>query len=90
MSPSRVPEQQRNQPHARYQHIYVVVRVSRSLEPAGPDDHALEPDVTLTKAFLAEDDAAAEADRLNDLNAQSSRYLVRIARLVPRPGSDQS
>lgn len=44
-----------------------------------------EEDVTLTKAFLTEDAAQKEADRLNDLNKEWSSYSVNIVRLVEDP-----
>jgi hypothetical protein len=41
-----------------------------------------EEDITLTKAFFAEDAAQREADRLNELNGDRWSYSVNVARLV--------
>lgn len=66
--------------NARFQHVFVVVRISKSL--AGGDlDYVLDR-LNLTKAFLAEDEANDEAARLNELNGDHWLYFVSVARLV--------
>ncbi len=71
-------------PHSRYQHIFVVVRLPApdKRDREGPLN---EDDVYLTKAFLTEDAAQKEADRMNDLNREWSRYSVNVVRLVEDP-----
>jgi hypothetical protein len=72
--------------NARFQHVFVVGRVWRSL-PEGRDIKAVLDDLTLTKAFFTEGDANDEAARLNALNGGDNwLYFVSVARLVP--GSD--
>jgi hypothetical protein len=72
-----------NQPHARYQHLFVVGRVWRAatVEEGQMKLH----DLTLTKAFLTEGEAEREAARLNGINGDQWLYFVRVARLFPEP-----
>jgi hypothetical protein len=68
-------------PHARYRHVFVVMRLPKPDDASGYG-HLNEGDVTLTKAFFEESAARAEADRLNELNEKYWPYSVNIARLV--------
>lgn len=81
------PEKHAAQPHLRFPHLYVVVRMPRDMlgvmQSSGQE--VLEAEVTATKAFWSEDEAEAEAARLNGLNERYNRYVVRVARLVGRP-----
>lgn len=64
----------KNQPHARFQHVYVVVRVDRDLSP--------ENAFSLVSAWRTEPEAQAEADRLIDLGASEGRdYRVVVTRM---------
>jgi hypothetical protein len=69
-------------PNARFQHIFVVVRMTTPESIAG-ERLMDEDDVSLTKAFLTEAAAETEAARLNQLNPQHSQYFVLVARFVP-------
>jgi hypothetical protein len=71
-------------PHAHHRHVFVVMRLSKpaALPGEGP---LSEEDITLTKAFLTEEAAQREADRLNDLNGEGWSYSVNVARLVEEP-----
>jgi hypothetical protein len=69
-------------PNARFQHVFVVVRIFRS----SLSDESLQDllyRLSLTKAFTTEAEANAEAMRLNELNGEHSHYYVDVARLVP-------
>lgn len=65
-------------PHARYKHVFVVVRLRKTEAVA----EAKEDDVMLTKAFFKQGDAENEAMRLNEVNQEFWRYFVCVARLV--------
>jgi hypothetical protein len=74
-------------PHARYRHIFVVVRLPRP-DTRGGDGHIHEDHITLTKAFLKERAAQEEVDRLNELNREYWSYSINVARLVEDPRDD--
>lgn len=71
-------------PHSRYQHIFVVVRLEKP-DSRGREGPLNEEDITLTKAFLTERAAQEEADRMNVLNGKYSNYSINVARLVEDP-----
>jgi hypothetical protein len=68
-------------PHSRYQHIFVVIRLPKP-DTRGREGPLNEDDVTLTKAFLTEHAAQEEADRMNELNGEGWSYSINVARLV--------
>jgi hypothetical protein len=78
----------RGQPHARYRHLFVVGRIWKaSLTEA---DQLTLDDLTLTKAFFSEEEANAEAARLNEMNGERWCYFARVARLVPESLNDDN
>jgi hypothetical protein len=72
------------QPHRRFTHVYVVMRLPRQLTPSR-DLQRAEQDVMATKAFWSSAEAQAEATRLNSLNDLQWWYFVRVARLAEHP-----
>ena len=70
-----------NRPHAKYPHLFVVIRID-TYEGV---DAELDPDrVAVTSVFESEKAAATDAARLNalaDERGAHSRYFVRIGRL---------
>lgn len=68
-------------PHSRYRHVFVVVRLPKD-DTRGRDGPIHEDDVTLTKAFLTQDAAEREADRLNEINGRYWSYSMHLSRLV--------
>lgn len=70
-----------NQPHAKYPHVFVVIRID-SVEGV---DAQLDPDrLVVTNVFESEEAASADAERLNMLaegRGTGSRYITRIGRL---------
>lgn len=70
--------------HARYQHLFVVVRLPAADALCdGARMLVTEDDVALTKAFGTEEEAEMEARRMNELNQGQWQYFVSVARLVP-------
>lgn len=64
----------RNKSHARFPHLYVVVRVDRELSPGNA--------FSLVSAWRTEPEAQAEAERLMALTVAGSReYRVVVTRL---------
>jgi hypothetical protein len=58
--------------------VFVVLRVDELGDAPIPD----RPDVVATKAFWSQEEADAEAQRLNLINAgKGSEYVVRVARI---------
>ncbi len=76
-------------PHSCYQHVFVVVRLPEA-DRRGREGHIHEDDVTLTKAFLTEEAAQKEADRMNELNGKYWSYSINVARLVEDPKDDDA
>lgn len=70
--------------HSRYPHVFVVIRLPKP-DRRGREGPIHEDDVTLTKAFLTEEAAQKEADRMNNLNGEGWSYSINIARLVEDP-----
>ncbi len=70
-----------NQPHAKYPHVFVVIRID-SVEGIDAD---LDPDrLVVTSVFESEEAASADAERLNALaegRGTGSRYITRVGRL---------
>lgn len=67
-----------DQPNARHEHVYAIVRLSIPIGEQRPED-----DVVITKVFCTEAAAEAEAARLKKINSdEGCRYVVRIGRLV--------
>ncbi len=70
-----------NQPHAKYPHVFVVIRID-SVEEV---DDQLDPDrLMVTSVFESKEAAFADAERLNMLaegRGTGSRYITRIGRL---------
>jgi hypothetical protein len=70
-----------NQPHAKYPHVFVVIRID-SVEGIDAD---LDPDrLVVTSVFESEEAASADAERLNLLAEErgtGSRYITRVGRL---------
>ena len=65
-----------NQPHSKYAHLYVVLRLD-------PDMIEPEHQIAVTKVFRSELDANEEVERLNALNGgKGARYLMRVGRLI--------
>ena len=66
-----------DQPHSKYRHVYVVVRVELDFDREYPDNS-----VSVTKVFDREEDAASETARMNKLNGKKGyRYLVCVGRV---------
>jgi hypothetical protein len=76
----------KDQPHAKYQHVYVVCRVDLFMGPLKENDYSrseIANIFTITKVFPSAEAADTEAARLNKLNeSKSCIYFVRIGRLV--------
>lgn len=72
------------QPHARFEHVFVVTRIAK-----GALSHGCCPlqqdDVMLTKAFFSQAEAENEAARLTSINEEFWHYFVCVARLVDKP-----
>lgn len=70
-----------NRPHAKYPHVFVVIRVD-SVEGIDAD---IDPDrLVVTSVFENEDAASADAKRLNALAEErgtGSCYITRVGRL---------
>lgn len=70
-------------PNAKYQHLFVVVRLDDPMPMEQP-----EGGICVVSAFVTEAEANAEADRLNRLNGQKPcRYLVWPTRLKGGAGN---
>jgi hypothetical protein len=61
--------------------MFVVIRLPKSDRRAGEGPFS-EEEITLTKAFLAEEAAQGEAARMNELNGEHWSYSVNVVRLV--------
>jgi hypothetical protein len=65
-----------DQPHSKYRHVYVIVRVELDFDREHPDNS-----VSVTRVFDKEEDAASEIVRMNKLNGSKGyRYLVCVGR----------
>jgi hypothetical protein len=74
----RNADDQYPQPHAKYKHLYIVVRVDPPYTGG-----LLENFFSLTKAYANEAAARSEAERLNALNAaKRCYYRCMVVRLV--------
>lgn len=68
-------------PNARYEHLFVVVRVDDRL----PVEH-VEDRVSLVATYVTEAEARVEVDRLNKMSGEKScRYVVMLTRLKSSP-----
>lgn len=73
-----------DKPHARFEHVYVVLRV----DPL-PSVKVMEDGVSAVSVYTSKDAAAAEASRLNELKSDSpSYYVVLTSRLKGDVTSD--
>ena len=71
----------RDLPHKKHQHVFGIVRVDLPAELG--DGSWVRHAVSGTKAFLTKEEAEAEAQRLESLNAgKRCRYVVVYLRLV--------
>ena len=71
-------------PHAKYRHVYAIVRVDQDAEREVP----LEERISVTKVLWTEREAVREVERLTHLNANKGyRYLWLLTRLVDEPGT---
>lgn len=76
-----------NRPHSKYLHVYAIVRV---------DDHedvdtSIADRISVTKVLFSEEEANAEAKRLNGLRRHvetGTTYFVRQTRLHEQPDPD--
>jgi len=74
----------RETPHSKYQHLYVVLRI----DDLGPEAQ-IDERLSAVSAFVASDDAADEAERLNGLRPGGrSRYVVLTTRLKGQTDPD--
>ncbi len=72
------------QPHAKFPHMFVVLRVDRSSL-----ELAIESLISAVAVFDEHDEAVAESQRLQDLRPDGdSQYLVLPTRHKGRPRSD--
>jgi hypothetical protein len=68
----------RDQPHAKYQHVYPIVRIDLPI-----DDRNLTNRVTVVKVLTSQQGAEIEASRLNQINADKScTYFYCTSRLI--------
>ena len=65
-----------NTPHSKHTHVHAVVRYDFDLEE--PENR-----IAIPKVFESAEQARAEVDRLNELNADKKcRYFAVVTRLV--------
>jgi hypothetical protein len=68
-----------NQPHAKYQHGYAVVRIEMSVSVSNPEDS-----LVVVKVFSSKTSAEVETICLNKVNAQKRcKYVVLVTNLIP-------
>jgi hypothetical protein len=78
-STGRFREEVINQPHAKYQHGYAVVRIDAPVSENNPEDS-----FAVVKVFSSKASAEEESIRLNKLNAQKGcKYVVLVTHLIP-------
>ena len=67
-----------NRPHARFPHVYAIVRIDLPLDQDNPENS-----LSVVKALLSETLATDEASRLSKINADKNcNYVVFTSRLV--------
>lgn len=74
------------QPHARYPHVYVVVRIDGSSDDRSDLDADVER-LTATSVFTTEEAASADVERLNasaERRGIRSRYVMLMSRFKDR------
>jgi len=76
------------QPHNKYKHLFVVVRLNMAPDSTGASEIS-EDNVMLTKAFFNQVDAEEEASRLNGQNKEFWHYFVCVARLAADPRAEE-
>jgi hypothetical protein len=69
-----------NKPHSKYDHLYVVLRLSNSRSQSAVEGQPLDGIATVS-VFSSKDAAEAEAERLNELNRDVAHYHVLVSRL---------
>jgi len=67
-----------DRPHAKYEHVYPIVRIDLPLTDRNPTDR-----VTVVKVLTSQKGAEIEASRLNQINADKScTYFYCTSRLI--------
>jgi len=66
-------------PHARFPHVYAIVRFDFPVNQADPENS-----VMVVKVLSSRDFAEQEVSRLNEVNAgKKCRYELQTTRLIP-------